>query len=190
MQPISTSKKIAADPIPRHSATPVVHELLPAVYDEMRRLAADALQREDPNHTLQPTALVHEAYLRLVNQRTVGWHSPRQLMTVVAKLMRRILVDHARARRTRKRGNGWSRTSLDAAVVAFESRANDLVALGEALERLEAIDPRKSRIVELRFFCGLDAEQTARLLETSLRTVERDWTLARAWLRAELDGAA
>ncbi|MCG8403718.1 MAG: ECF-type sigma factor [Phycisphaerales bacterium] len=164
----------------------VTADLLPALYDELRRQAADFLQLERPDHTLQPTALVHEAYLRLLGQESAGWQNQEQFLMVTAKLMRRILVDHARARRCRKRGGGKEKTPLDQAVCSFEESALDLVALEEALTRLESIDARKSRVVELRFFCGLNMQDTSKMLKVPLRTVERDWTMAKAWLRGEL----
>ena len=163
-----------------------VGKLLPRVYDELRLLASSYLGGERTDHTLQPTALVHEAYLRLVGQRTVGWTDRAQFFAAAATVMRRILVDHARARKAKKRGGGQSRTPLDDAVAAFEERAFDLVSLDEALQRLSAIDERKSRIVELRFFGGLTIEDTARVTGVAVRTVEREWTMAKAWLRGEL----
>src|SRR5262245_29869225 len=161
-------------------------DLAPAVYAELRRMAADQISAERAGHTLQPTALVHEAYLRLVDQRTVGWKSRSQFFCLAAQAMRRILVDHARTRGRLKRGGDRERTPLDGVVGVLEERAEDLVALDEALGRLAAIDPQKARVVELRFFAGLTSQQTADLLSVSLRTVERDWTMARAWLRGQI----
>lgn len=163
-----------------------VDQLLPLVYDELRRIAADYLHRERADHTLQPTAIVHEAYLRLVNQQSAGWNDRTQFFAVAAKIMRRILVDHARARRAAKRGGGRRRTEFDDAFAVFEERAIDLVALDEVLNRLAEVDERKSRVVELRFFGGLSVEETSRVLNIPLRTVERDWTFAKAWLRSKL----
>jgi RNA polymerase sigma factor (TIGR02999 family) len=163
-----------------------VHRLWPNVYDELRRLAADFLQRERRDHTLDPTGLVHEAYVRLINQRTAGWNDQSQFFAVAAKVMRRILVDHARSHRAAKRGGGKPTTGLDEAVNCFEQRAVDLVALDAALQALGDIDERKSRVVELRFFGGLSLDETAKVLDVSLRTVERDWTMAKAWLRTEI----
>ncbi len=163
-----------------------VHELWPAVYSELRRLAGDFLLAERRDHTLDATALVHEAYVRLIKQRTAGWKNQSQFFAVAAKVMRRILVDHARGRRAAKRGGGKPASSLDEALVSFEERAIDLVALDDALKRLSQMDERKSRVVELRFFGGLSLEETADILKVSLRTIERDWTLAKAWLRAEI----
>ena len=163
-----------------------VDQLLPLVYDELRRIAADYLHRERADHTLQPTAIVHEAYLRLVNQQSAGWNDRTQFFAVAAKIMRRILVDHARARRAAKQGGGRRRTEFDDAFAVFEERAIDLVALDEVLNRLAEVDERKSRVVELRFFGGLSVEETSRVLNIPLRTVERDWTFAKAWLRSKL----
>jgi len=171
----------------RDGSRDAVDQLLPVVYDELRRVAADYLQRERSDHTLQPTAVVHEAYLRLVNQRSAGWQDRSQFFAVAAKIMRRILVDHARSHRAAKRGGGKPKTEFDDAIAVFEERAVDLIVLDEALMRLAGIDERKSRVVELRFFGGLSVEETSRVLDVPLRTVERDWTFAKAWLRGELD---
>jgi RNA polymerase sigma factor (TIGR02999 family) len=167
-----------------------IDELLPVVYEELRRMAAAQLNSERAEHTLQATALVHEAYLKLVDQRTAGGTSRAQFFGVAAQAMRRVLVDHARGRGRVKRGGGRGKTALDEAVVMLEERAEDLVALDEALGRLAAIDPQKGRVVELRFFAGFSAQETADLLGLSLRTVERDWTMARAWLRGQVSEAA
>ena len=164
-----------------------VDQLLPLVYDELRGLAADYLHRERTDHTLQATAIVHEAYLRLVNQQSVGWKDRSQFFAVAAKVMRRILVDHARAHRAAKRGGGKKKTEFDDAFALFQQRAGDLLGLDEALKRLATVDERKSRVVELRFFGGLTVEETSRVLDVPLRTVERDWTFAKAWLRGELE---
>jgi RNA polymerase sigma factor (TIGR02999 family) len=158
------------------------------VYDELRRRAAAHLRRERPGHTLQPTALVNEAYLRLVGQRA-AWKSRGQFFGVAAEIMRRILVDRARARRAAKRSGQWSRVSLDPALTVAPQDAVDVLDLDAALTRLAALDPRKSRIAELRFFAGLSLEETGDTLGVSLATVERDWQAARAWLFKELSGA-
>lgn len=163
-----------------------VDQLLPVVYDELRGLAAAFLCRERSDHTLQPTALVHEAYLRLVGQRTVGWQNRTHFFAAAATIMRRILVDYARARKAVKRGNGRAKLPLDDFVAAFEERALDLVGLDEALNRLAMIDERKSRVVELRFFGGLTVRETSRYLDVPTRTIEREWTMAKAWLRGQL----
>lgn len=162
-------------------------KLLPLVYDELRRLARHYLSRERINHTLQPTALVHEAYLRMVDQQAVTWQSRAQFFGLAATLMRNILVDHARAHNADKRGGGEVLLSLNA---AENSGANapdvNLIALDEALQRLAASAPQHARIVELRYFGGLTIDETANVLGVSHATVERDWAFARAWLKKEL----
>lgn len=163
-----------------------IDQLLPRVYEELRGIAVNFLRSERNDHTLQPTALVHEAYLRLLNQRSVGWEDRTHFFAAAATVMRRILVDHARAHKAAKRGGGRRRTALDDAVALFEKRALDLVGLDQALEKLGKIDERKSRIVELRFFGGLTVDETSKVLDIRRRTVEREWTLAKAWLRGEL----
>jgi RNA polymerase sigma factor (TIGR02999 family) len=162
--------------------------LMPLVYDELRRLALDHLRRERPDHTLQPTALVNEVYLRLVDQRRVSWQTRAQFFGLAAQLMRHVLVDHARTRAAAKRGGGLSKLSLDEARIAPEQVAAELVALDEALVRLAAVDERKSRVVEMRFFAGLSVEETAEALGVSDKTVMRDWRIAKAWLHRELSG--
>lgn len=164
-------------------------ELLPLVYDELRAMAARHLRAERSGHTLQPTALVHEAYLKLVDQSRVQWRGRAHFMAVAATAMRRILVNHAKARGRLKRGGppaGRERVALDDAVDSFEHRAVDLEALDEALERLATMDAVQARIVELRFFGGLSVEETAETLGISTRTVHREWDLAKAWLRGEV----
>lgn len=160
--------------------------LLPLVYDELRRLAQSYLRSERPDHTLQPTALVHEAYLRLVDQSRVEWQSRAHFYAVAAQMMRRILIDHARSHATEKRGGSGKRLSLDEAAFLPEERAADLVALDEALKQLAATDERKSRVVELRFFGGLSVKETAEVLGVHVATVERDWVVAKAWLYREV----
>lgn len=157
-------------------------ELLPAVYDELRRLAESYLRRERPDHTLQPTALVHEAYLKLIDQHSVNWQNRAHFFGVAAQLMRRILVDHARGHLREKRGGQRQKLSLDEAVSWVEERDVDLVALDDALTELAKFDERKSRLVELRFFSGLSIEETAEVLDIAPSTVLRDWSLAKAWL--------
>jgi len=157
-------------------------ELMSAVYDELRRLAASYMRRERPDHTLQATALVHEAYLKLVQQRSVDWRNRAHFYGVAAQLMRRILVDHARARLRNKRGGAQQKVSLDEPLLADDRQAGALVELHEALNRLADLDPRQSKIVELRFFGGLTVEETAEVLGISPKTVKRDWAVARAWL--------
>ncbi len=153
------------------------------VYRELRRRAAAHLRRERVGHTLQPTALVHEAYLRLIDQRDAVWQNRVQFLAVVSQMMRRILVDHARARLAAKRSGRWARVTLgDAHDAATASTQIDLLDLDAALNRLALVDARKSRIAELRFFGGLSLEETGQVLEVSPKTVERDWQAARAWL--------
>lgn len=156
--------------------------LQPLVYEELRRIARLYLRRERPDHTLQATALVHEAYLRLIDQRSVDWRNRAQFIGLAATMMRRVLINYARERSAAKRGGGAERVSLTVAEGMAESPAVDVVALHEALEQLEAIDARKSRIVELKFFGGLTTVEAADVLEVSHATVERDWKVARAWL--------
>ncbi len=163
-----------------------VEQLLPIVYAEMRRLASAYLREERSGHTLQPTALVHEAFIKLVGQESPGWRDAGQFFGVAAQAMRRILVDHARTKKAAKRGGGRSATPLDETVNLLEERALDLVALDEALTELRDLDERKGRVVELRFFAGLTIEDTAQALGVTTRTVERDWTLAKAWLRGRV----
>lgn len=160
--------------------------LMPLVYDELRRLAHGHMSVERPDHTLQTTALIHEAYLRLAAYRPVRWQERVQFFALAAQLMRRILVDHARARARRKRGGGAILVALDEAAVLSPERSRELLALDEALIRLAAVDPRKGRVVELRFFGGLSNEEIAEALKISTKTVSRDWQMAEAWLRREL----
>jgi RNA polymerase sigma factor (TIGR02999 family) len=161
--------------------------LLPLVYDECRRLAAQQLRPERLDHTLEPTALVHELYLKLVDQRRASWENRTQFFGVVAQMMRRILVDYARARRAEKRGGGTVMVSLDGiAETSHDSRIADVLAIDEALEGLAAHDADQVRIIELRFFAGLSVEETARVLRRSPRTIKREWRLAKAWLYREL----
>ncbi len=170
-----------------HQSRDAVDVLWPVVYDELRGLAASFLQAERRDHTLDATSLVHEAYVKLANQRTAGWADRTEFLAVASKVMRRILVDHARSHRAAKRGGGVAKTPLDEAVDGFEERAGDLIALDDALQNLAKVDARKARVVELRFFGGLSLEEVTRVLGVSLRTVERDWTMAKAWLRCEVD---
>jgi RNA polymerase sigma-70 factor (ECF subfamily) len=160
--------------------------LMPLVYDELRRLAQNYLRRERPDHTLQPTALVHEAYLRLADQSRVEWQNRAHFFGVAAEMMRRILVDHARMHASEKRGGRGRRLSLDEASFLPEERAADLLALDEALKQLAITDARKSRVVELRFFGGLSVKETAEVLGVHTATVERDWVVAKAWLYREV----
>jgi RNA polymerase sigma factor (TIGR02999 family) len=161
-------------------------KLLPLVYDEFRALARHYLAQERMNHTLQPTALVHEAYMKLVDQTRVDWQGKSHFFAVAAQAMRRILVDHSLSRQRDKRGGGRARVVLDEAVALSPQKDEDVLALDEALERLAALDARQARVVELRFFGGLSVEEVAQALGVSKRTVEGDWTFARAWLSREL----
>jgi RNA polymerase sigma factor (TIGR02999 family) len=161
-------------------------KLLPLVYDELRRLAASYLRRERPDHTLQPTALVHEAYFRLIDQREVSWQNRAHFFGIAAQIMRRILVDHARSHLYAKRGGGAQKLSLDEVICLPDQKEVELTALDEALNKLEAIDPRQSRIIELRYFGGLSIEATAEVLGISSATVKREWSMARAWLHRQI----
>lgn len=170
----------------RRGKRDALDRLVPVVHDELRRIAAGYLRRERPDHTLQPTALVNEAYLRLVDQRDLGWEDKAHFLGVAAHLMRLVLVDHARARRAGKRGGGAGRVPLEEVVVVAMERDVDLLALDEALASLEAMDPRLARVVELRYFGGLTTRETAEVLGLSSSTVEREWATARSWLKREL----
>ena len=161
-------------------------ELMPLVYEELRRLAHRHMGRERPGHTLQTSGLVNEASLRLVDQTNVHWKNRAHFFAIAAQIMRRILVDYARSRRYAKRGGGARQVSLNEALIVSEGRSAEVVALDDALKGLAAIDQRKSQIVELRFFGGLSIEETAEVLGVSPGTVMRDWTLAKAWLRKEM----
>lgn len=159
---------------------------LPALYEELRELAAQYLRRERPNHTLQPTALVHESYLRLCTQRTVNWADRLQFLSIAARMMRRILSDHADAKSAGKRGGDTTTLQLDAALNFCDSRAISLAAVDQALRDLEALDPRQAQVVELRFFGGLTLEETAEVMGLSVATVKREWAIARRWLQREI----
>lgn len=165
-------------------------ELLPLVYDELRRVAQEYLGGERRGHTLQATALVHEAYLRLVGPANPGWQNRAHFFGAAAKAIRRILTDHARSRSRLKRGGAAEREPLDSALLVGEDSAIDLVALDEALESLGKMDPQKMKVVELRFFAGLTMADIARALGVSESTVARDWQFARVWLHRAMDGAA
>ena len=167
-----------------------VDALLPIVYEELRRRAAAYLRRERPGQTLQPTALVHEAYLRLMKDRPDRWQNRAHFCAIAAHSMRQILIERARARHALKRGGSPPRVTLDEGLVAGEMRSIDLLALDEALGRLEGLDPEQARLVELRFFGGLTIEETAEAMGTSPATVKRHWTVARAWLARELEGSS
>ncbi len=163
-----------------------LNKLLPLVYDELRRLASRYLRHERPGHTLQTTALVHEAYLKLVDQKYSNLQNRVEFFAVAAQVMRHILVDFARSRRAFKRGGDYCRLSLDEAVISSEEKDPDLLTLNEALNSLAAIDPQQSRVVELRVFGGLTVEEAAEALEVSPRTVKREWSMAKAWLHKQI----
>ena len=164
-----------------------VSKLVPVLYDELRRLAAYYLRRERSDHTLQPTALVHEAYIRLVDQREAGWKNRNHFFNVAAQVMRRVLMDHARKHQTLKRGGGGlAKVTLEDAVVLCEQNSAELVALDGLLTRLSTIDPQQARVVELRFFGGMSVEETAELMSISPATVKREWAVAKAWFAREL----
>ncbi|MFO0829353.1 MAG: ECF-type sigma factor [Phycisphaerales bacterium] len=163
------------------------NRLLPLVYDELRSLASQWMRRERVDHTLQPTALVHEAYIRLIDQSKTDWTSRAHFMAVAAKTIRNVLVDHARRAKADKRGGARHRTTLHDELKAQAGRNDvDLLALEEALEKLQALHPRQAKVVELRFFGGLSLEETAHVLDVARSTVADDWMIARAWLSREL----
>ena len=166
-----------------------LERLMPLIYDQCKRIAARQLQHEGAEQTLNPTGMVHELYLRLVDQRRANWQNRAQFFGIAARLMRRILVDHARARRAEKRGGSAVFLSLThAAEQSDDTQSADVLAINEALERLAALDPDQVRIIELRFFAGLTVEETAVVIDRSPRTVKREWRLAKAWLFRELHG--
>jgi RNA polymerase sigma-70 factor, ECF subfamily len=164
-----------------------LEDLLVQVYDELHKLAQSYMRRENPAHTLQPTALVHEAYFKLVDQKSVEWKNRSHFFGVAAQLMRRILIDHARQRLASKRGGSRARITFEDALHG-ENDTPDLICLDDALKKLAELDERQAKIVELRYFGGLSIEETAEVLHTSPATVKRDWTLARTWLYRELSG--
>jgi RNA polymerase sigma-70 factor, ECF subfamily len=165
----------------------VLDELMPLVYDELRRIAARAMRKERDAHTLQTTALIHEAYLKLIGQRDAKWQNRSHFFAIAAQAMRRILVDHARERHREKRGGNAENLPIEeAAFVASKEKSVDLIALDEALTRLAKIDERQVRVVELRYFSGLDIDETAEALGISNATVRRDWNVAKAWLKEEI----
>jgi RNA polymerase sigma-70 factor, ECF subfamily len=184
-------------PTPTSDVTQLLHDwsqgdasalerLIPLVFEDLRQIAGRLFQRESDGHTLQPTALVNEVYLRLMDQRKVHWQNREQFFGVAALLMRRILVDYAKGRQAAKRGSGVQKVPLDETIAVPELRDVDVVALDEALSRLAEIDPRQGRIVEMRFFMGLSHEEIAEVLETPATTVKREWRTARLWLFREL----
>jgi len=163
-------------------------KLYPLVYDELHRMARRYMQREHKGHTLQTTALINEAYVRLVDQKHVHWANRAHFFAISAQIMRRILIDHARRHAYAKRGGGAEKISLDETAIVAKERAPDLLVLDEALNRLAEIDPRRGQVVELRYFGGLNNEEIAGVLKISENTVTRDWNMARAWLYQELSG--
>jgi RNA polymerase sigma factor (TIGR02999 family) len=164
-----------------------LEQLMPLVYGELRRLASAYLRRERPNHTLQSTALVHEAFMRLVNQQDVAWKNRAHFYAIAAQMIRRILVDYARSQHAEKRGSGAVKLALDEAMDVPQQKGElDLLGLNGALDKLTELDPRQSRIVELRFFAGLSIEETAEVMQLSPATIKREWTSARAWLFREM----
>ena len=174
-----TQRWLAADNQP-------LTDMLPRVYEELRQLAGNYLRRERADHTLQPTALVHEAYLRLVDQHSVDWNNRSQFLAIAARMMRRILVNHAVDRQTAKRRGCTMHVSLDSALDVFDKQAVSAVAVNRALQELEAIDPRQANIAELRFFGGLTVAETADVLAISPATVKREWNVAKLWLEREM----
>jgi RNA polymerase sigma factor (TIGR02999 family) len=187
-----------SDPSPAaHEVTQLLHQisggdasaverLVPLIYAELRQIADRAMRHERSDHTLQPTALVHEAFLRLVGKPDLSWESRAHFLNIAALAMRRVLLMHARERRAGKRGGGLERVTLDEQLVGATDRGIDLIGLDESLERLAGIFPRKARVVELRFFAGLSLEETGKVLDISLATVKREWDFARAWIRRDL----
>jgi len=170
--------------------TSALDKLLPLVERELHQIADRYMRRESPGHTLQATALVNEAYLRLVNQRRTRWQNRAHFFGIAASIMRRILLNYARDRRRHKRGGEAVKVSLSDVAIISEEKSEELIALDDALNKLEAIDSRKSQVVELRYFGGLNVEETAAFLNISAMTVARDWKLARAWLRREVEQSA
>jgi RNA polymerase sigma factor, sigma-70 family/RNA polymerase sigma factor, TIGR02999 family len=173
----------------RRGDTAALEKLLPLVYDELHRLAMRVFCRESAGHTLQPTALVNDVYLRLMKQHETTWQNRAQFFAIAAQMMRRILVSHARARQAAKRGGAEQRITLDEALAPTPQRDVNLLALDDALKKLETIDPEKSRMVELRFFSGLSVPETAQVMGVSPRTINRQWQTAKAWLHREIAAA-
>jgi len=167
-----------------------VDELTPLVYQELRHLAASKMRHEPVGSTLQPTALVHEAYLKLINQRDVKWQNRAHFFAIAAQEMRRLLLMHAREKRAQKRGSGGERITLDEGMALTEAHMEDLIALDSCLDQLAALDPRQARIVELRFYGELSVKETAEVLKIGTATVKREWAMARAWLLRELSQKA
>jgi RNA polymerase sigma factor (TIGR02999 family) len=179
-------REMVADLLPHQTVPREMNLALPALYDELKQLAAGYLRRERPDHTLQPTALVHESYLRLVNQHSVDWGNRLQFLSIAARMMRRILSDHATARAAEKRGGDTTRLQLDSALEFCDERAISVAAVDQALRDLEKLDPRQAQVVELRFFGGLTIPETAEVMDLSEATVKREWVTARRWLQREI----
>ena len=173
-----------------HGDKEALDKLMPLVYDELRRLARQHMRRERAGHTLQTTALVNEAYMRLVDQRRAQWQNRAQFFGIAARLMRRILVDHARSRHRQKREGDAHKISLDEAATVSQAQSTDLLALHEALKKLETLNERMGRIVELRFFAGLSIEETAEVMKVSPGTVMKDWTFAKAFMHEAISNDA
>jgi len=171
----------------RNGDRSAIDKLMPIVYEELRRIARRYMRQERPSHTLQTTALVHEAYCKLLDQREMQWQNRAHFFAVAAQVMRRLLVDHARTRRYAKRGGGARAVSLDEVALVTEDRAEQVLAVDEALTRLAALDRRKGEIVELRYFGGLSAEETGEVLGVAAITIKREWLKAKAWLQRDLD---
>ncbi len=163
-----------------------LEQLMPLVYNELRQIAKRYLRKERADHTLQTTALVHEAYIRLIDQKQANWQNRAQFFGVAAQMMRRILVDHARGHAADKRGGGAAKLSLDEAIEIADQKEVDLIALDDALTHLAELDEQQSRVVELRFFGGLTVEETAEVMKLSPATIKREWSMAKAWLHREL----
>lgn len=185
MEPASTDVTVLLIELTKGDKS-AASRLIPLVYDELRRLASNYMRREREDHTLQATALVHEAYVKLVQQRSVDWQSRAHFFGIAAQVMRRILIDHARGRLREKRGSGEQAVVLDDAFVFSPEKSHELLKLDESLDRLSRIDPRQGKIVELRFFAGLTVEEAAEVLGISPKTVKRDWSMAKAWLYGDL----
>lgn len=166
--------------------TDALNELLPHVYNELKNLAASCMRGERRDHTLQATALVHEAYMKLVDLSRIQWKDRRHFFVIAATAMRRILVNHGKGKRRLKRGGGWRKEALDEALLVGSQPNPDIIALDEALTRLAAISERRAQVVDLRYFTGLSVEETAEILEVSAATVKQDWALAKAWLLREM----
>jgi RNA polymerase sigma factor (TIGR02999 family) len=163
-----------------------MEKLFPLIYDELRRIARQYMRRENPGHTLQTTALVNEAYLRLIDQRKTHWRNRAHFFAIAAQIMRRILLDHARSYKYAKRGGGAHQVSLDETAIVSQEKATEMIALDDALNELAKIDEQQSRVVELRFFGGLTVEETAEVLSLSSTTIKREWSAAKAWLYHEI----